>query len=214
MSHKISLALRLVVLFSSAIIAVIGAETISSLPAFADGAGRVCVFFAPDGASGLGHIGWSFRDGAADHWYYGSTENISGQAVTSANGAWLQDGTQRQMFETFTGQLDPVKSYHPNQQYYMQYSCKSTTNSSVGAAVQQAQQILHMGFNVFSEEDCLTHAQWVLKSYDSSVFVEQPGWVDYPDESQADAFPINWFPSLDQRYGFGAAQPVSATATA
>jgi hypothetical protein len=210
---KILLALRLVAFFGSAMIAVIGVGGSFSLPAFAAGGGRVCIFFAPSGGGGLGHVGWAFQDGVSDHWYYGATENTSGQAVTSSSGAWMRDGTKQVMLETFAGQLDPVKSLHPGQQYYTQYRCKSTASSNVAAAVQTAQKIPQLGYNVvYNEQDCLTQAQMVLESYDSSVFAAQPGWIPMTTESgQEEEYPEYWFPELDRAYGFELIQPLNVT---
>lgn len=146
-------------------------------PAYALGPGRVCIFLAPSGAIGFGHIGWAFRVDQQDDWIYGATENPSGQQQVlpgAYNGAWIRESSWNTMVVTFASDLPNIGNaqypYYHKAHYYTEFRCKDTSTSAVGSAYQTAQNIQNQGYTL-DTNDCLTDAINVLTAYDGSLYL-------------------------------------------
>lgn len=202
----------------------VGSFSGTNHPVFADGTGQACIFFAPSGAASgpfhLGHVGWGFRDGPSNHWFFGATENETGQLSLNGsqnNYAWIHDGNETLMYKEFRERLVIqhrvfTEIYHPAG-YYKQMRCKNTTTSAVNSAWQVATALLSQGYLV-GNNDCETAAQQVLTAYDSHIFDSQKygtvllrnGSTYKVPLSDDSPIPAAWFGSLDID-GFG---PISS----
>ena len=125
-------------------------------PAQALGPGEVCMFNAPSGADGLGHVGWAYLIGGTSNWIYGATEE--------PNQSWHETGSFADMLSAFSD----AGNYHAAG-YYQYYRCETSPNSSVGAADNQVAEGEASGYNVI-DNNCLTKAVAIFKAYDSGTF--------------------------------------------
>lgn len=126
------------------------------LSAQALGPGKVCMFNAPAGAYGLGHVGWGYLVGGTSTWVYGATEDPGKN--------WHTSGTWQQMLAAFKG----AGTFHAAG-YYKYYKCEGSPHSSVGAANKQVAAGEASGYNV-DWDNCLTKAIAIFKVYDSSTY--------------------------------------------
>jgi hypothetical protein len=173
---------------ASIVVAIIGMTVVATTPAYALGAGTVCMFNAPTGAAlgplHEGHVGWAFREGNTTTWEYGATENASTN--------WRGRGDQNAMFNTFRqrkGNATP---------YYTQWRCHASPNSSVGAASTEVDQLNKQAYTLLSD-NCLTRSIEIFKAYDGTTFDVMPsGYATAPD---------GYFDALDQ-LGFGPVHPL------
>jgi hypothetical protein len=114
-------------------------------------AGRVCLFDAPDGAWGLGHVAWAYRwADSTDTWSYGAT-------LQSHN--WRRHGPEQQMLHDFAT-LDESGGYRS-------YRCKDTAADDQSAA----DTTVAVGFARhydLATDNCLTRSIEVFKAYDGS----------------------------------------------
>ncbi len=164
------------------------------------GGGRICVFFAPNGAPFLktggyfGHVGWSFSDVKADHWYFGATEDYEGHPIVKVYQniyAWDRDGTWNDVLDTFKNQLvfhhhTVVNDVYHDKNYYTQYRCKDTAAINVNAAFQVGRDIENQDYN-FLTNNCLTDVQKVFIAYDDKSLA-------VPDKARVDKIiPSTWF---------------------
>ena len=147
----------------------------TSTPAYALGAGQVCLFNAPSGAptpvGNMGHVGWAFLEGGTTNWTYGATENRSGQWTVDAGqntDSWIKNGTWSQVTADFKNALSINGHYYHDHGYYTQYRCRNTAQSSVGAAVNEARTQQNNGYN-FINNNCLTKSINIFWSYDNSL---------------------------------------------
>jgi len=125
-----------------------GAANASTAPATS---GRVCLFDAPNGAWGLGHVAWAYRwaDGT-DTWDYGAT-------LQSHN--WRRHGSEKQMLHDFAT-VDEAGRYRS-------YRCKDTAADDQSAA----DKTVTAGFAreyYLATDNCLTRSIEVFKAYDGS----------------------------------------------
>ena len=130
------------------------------------GPGATCFFLAPLGASGFGHIGWGYQVSGTSTWAYGATENNGGSVFVPRGGNtgyWQHNGNFRQMLAEFSGN-------NGNHQagYYTVYRCTPVNNSAVGAANQAAINTQIGGYQV-PNNDCLTHALSIAKTYGADI---------------------------------------------
>jgi hypothetical protein len=124
----------------------------TSGPAYALGAGRVCMFNATEGALTAGHVGWAFRVGSADQWIYGATENASWN--------WQQQSNWAGVIATF--------EVTNGASYYDHYRCENTGGSAVTAAKNKVNEVYGRPYNV-AWDNCLTRSVEIFKAYDSSL---------------------------------------------
>jgi hypothetical protein len=129
-------------------------------PAGALGVGTMCMFNAPSGASGFGHVGWAFREGPTTHWFYGSTEHGDGRPSST----WQLDGTQDAMFAAFSNQLIVGGIFMHSAGYYARWRCHETPTSAVGGALTVATQMKNNGYNGVTN-NCLTKSIKILSTY-------------------------------------------------
>lgn len=183
--RKLTLAVSIAV---SIVVAIIGMAVVATTPAYALGAGTVCMFNAPSGAAlgplHLGHVGWAFREGPTTTWEYGATENASTN--------WRGRGDQNAMFNAFRqrkGNATP---------YYTQWRCEASPYSSVGAASAEVDQLNKQTYSLL-DDNCLTRSVEIFTAYDGSTF-------DYLPPA-ADTSPNAYFDNLDG-YGFGPVHPL------
>jgi hypothetical protein len=141
-----------------------GALVLAS-PAHALGAGQVCMFNAPSGAQGAGHVGWGFLIGGSSTWTYGATEQT--------NHSWHASGSWSAMLSAF--------KYNSSSKY-LYYECSHSPNSSVGAANNQVTAGENSGYNL-ATDNCLTKAVAIYKAYDGGTYggmywggSEGPNW--------------------------------------
>ena len=125
-----------------------GSAAASSSPATA---GRVCLFDAPHGALGLGHVAWAYRwsDGS-DTWDYGAT---------LLHGNWRKHGPQAQMLHDFATSDDSGG--------YRGYRCKDTAADDQS----EADATVTAGFAreyALATDNCLTRSIQIFKAYDGS----------------------------------------------
>jgi hypothetical protein len=170
------------------VVSIIGMAVVATTPAYALGAGTVCMFDAPSGADlGLmeaGHVGWAFREGNTTTWEYGSTENASTN--------WRGRGDQNAMFNAFRqrqGNANP---------YYTLWRCHASPNSAVGAASAKVDQLYNQRYNALFD-NCLTRSIEIYKAYDGSTF----GGMS----SGAITSPNRYFNNLGG-FGFGPVHPL------
>lgn len=136
-------------------------------PAHALGAGSVCMFNAPSGARGAGHVGWAFRNSDAVTWTYGATENPGGSPIVWAGGytgSWSEQGTFQNMLDTFTAG-GPVNRHSG---FYTRFRCSDTPVSAIGAADSTVHQTATDGYDLLSD-NCLTKALQIFESYDAGL---------------------------------------------
>ncbi|MFF5173658.1 RICIN domain-containing protein [Micromonospora sp. NPDC000089] len=185
----------------AALLAATGLTVLTAQPALALGPGEACVFLQPQGGQVLGrnagHIGWGYLVGGTSTWVFGSTENPNGNTTIDAglfNGAWSANGSYQQMMAAFTFQAhfpgttkQPVPG-HP----YTTYRCRSTANSSVGAANTAVADTKSSGYAGVGN-NCLDATYRVLSAYGV------PGlpWV------QTNPYPNNWFNALGSEWSTG-----------
>jgi hypothetical protein len=111
---------RLLATMAATALSVIGLLGLAAPAAHALGTGQACIFNAPLGADGLGHIGWGFQIAGSSTWVYGSSENPNGDTIIEPNGSgaytgltvggstgpttfgfWQRQGTMAQMMSDF-----------------------------------------------------------------------------------------------------------------
>ncbi|MFD8726164.1 hypothetical protein ACFV2H_51740 [Streptomyces sp. NPDC059629] len=141
--------------------------------AFALGRGQACVFLAPKGARGFGHVGWAFQEPPGDHWFFGATEGEPGEEggpnqrkipPGQRNGAWEDTGNWQKVLDTFR---NAKANEHPDG-YYKQYTCAYADESAVHSADLQAQANVGRGYNLFGD-NCMNHAYDVLRAYNLTL---------------------------------------------
>jgi hypothetical protein len=149
--------------------------------------GRACVFLAPGGAGGAGHVGWAFRAGDDQHWYYGATQGTGSPLVLPGgdNNAWVETGSFDQVLTGFASEAD----FHPAG-YYTQYRCKNSTaanstTANTDAAIAQAKDARNWGYALIGGNNCMNHTYKILKAYGT----------DLPDPSQA-ILTVEWTPNV------------------
>ncbi|WP_042444078.1 hypothetical protein [Streptacidiphilus jiangxiensis] len=144
--------------------------------AHAQNAGQVCMFSAPSGADGLGHIGWGFRrdDGT---WRFGSTDNPGGawsvppSSDPAVTGSWTRDGGWDQMLAAFRS----GESGH-GAGFYTRYRCDTTPDDNSGGAAQQAADEATNGYSL-PTNNCLTKAVDIFKAYSTRLAnLPDPAW--------------------------------------
>ncbi|WP_405879938.1 hypothetical protein OG762_15635 [Streptomyces sp. NBC_01136] len=161
----------------TALLAVVVALLLGSvvLPqqAFALGRGQACVFLAPKGAGGFGHVGWAFQEPPGDHWFFGATEGAGGEEggpnarkipPGQRNGAWVDTGNWQRALDTFR---NAKANEHPGG-YYKQYTCAYAAQSAVHSAALQAQANVGRGYDLFGD-NCMNHAYDVLQAYNLTL---------------------------------------------
>ncbi len=175
-------------------------------PAYALGAGRVCVFLAPSGAYNLGHTGWAFLEGGTSNWIFGATENVSGLPLVKRgdnNYAWVTNGpwagAHGSVLATFAGRLTLGGTFYHGAGYYTQFRCQNTPSSAVGGAIARANAIKGYGYAVVTN-NCMDHAYNVLATYGGSLANPASGYLT----------PNGWFGALGIASGFG---PISYLAS-
>jgi hypothetical protein len=149
--------------------------------------GLACVFNAPSGASGLGHIGWGYQSGPNNAYTYGATENGSGNwdvPPGGDNGAWHESGGFPAMLNAFQGARGTGNNHH-NTGYYTQYRCQSVANPSVSRADAAVQQAETNGYHL-PGKTCLDDTVSIASAYGAQGL---PKASDYPE-------PNNWFDHL------------------
>ena len=148
---------------ASAVVAVGLAVTgllVTTASAHALGVGTMCMFNAPGGATGFGHVGWAVREGPSTHWFYGSTEHGDGRPSST----WQLDGSQDDMFRAFHDQLVEGGVFMHSAGYYTRWRCHQTPTSAVGAALNTAAQMKNNGYMGLGN-NCLTKSVAILSTY-------------------------------------------------
>ena len=157
------------------VVASFGILIAKATPAFALGAGRVCMFNAPNAASGFGHVGWAFEVGTSGQWVFGATDDDPAGdpyvAQGNYNGAWSSSGNFNAALGTFRASTIG----------YTRYRCVNTPTSAVGAAVQQANAAPGWGYTLFGN-NCLDHAYRILTTYRGGV-MSSPSLTIIPDDA-------------------------------
>ncbi len=137
--------------------------------------GEACIFNAPDGAAGFGHVGWGFKADTGDSWTFGATEDqgasplhLGGSGAKAASSSWHNSGTYAQMLSAFalgvlvdgqtgTRYSDPVG-------YYRRYRCSLISSSFPQQATSEIADVETSGYD-FLLDNCLTKAVKILTSY-------------------------------------------------
>jgi hypothetical protein len=138
--------------------------------------GTGCMFNAPSGALGFGHVGWAFKNPAVNKWYFGATEDTERKVYVPPGGdaeSWIAQGTQSTMLATFT---DGGPYKQPG--YYTQWRCRTISNAAFGAAISAAKAAKASGYN-FLTNNCLTQAVAILNAYGEGL--GYPGYVQSPN---------------------------------
>lgn len=156
-------------------------------PSQALGTGTGCMFYAPTGASGFGHVGWGFSVGSANQWIYGATEFGDG----AANSTWIHSGTQSQMFGDFHNAVRQGGIVLHDPGYYTEWRCRTISQTSVGAAQRAANDTKYNGYTIMTN-DCLSKAMGILEVYGESL-----------DTRALYVTPANYFVSGLNHSGFG-----------
>ncbi|NUS56256.1 MAG: hypothetical protein HOV66_15570 [Streptomycetaceae bacterium] len=127
-----------------------GGTAVASVTTAAAAAGRVCLFDAPDGAMGLGHVGWAYRLADGSDWEYGAT-------LQDHN--WRRSGTEAQMLHDFATVNDSGG--------YRSYRCDDTAADDPGAADAAATAGFARPYGLITD-NCLTRSIEIFKAYDRS----------------------------------------------
>jgi hypothetical protein len=168
--------------------------------------GKACVFYAPSGANGLGHVGWAFLDPAQNEWHYGSMENTSGSGFNNDiyNGQWSSSGSSfDSAAQAFAGELWEnvpaglkTKGIPPgdirqtpngmmikahNAGYYTAYRCRQTSTTDVATTLKLIDGWSITGYNL-ATDNCNTRTQEILATYSLDAF---------PDPAE-----YQWIPAL------------------
>lgn len=128
-----------------------GAVSAASATSAAGAAGRVCMFDAPHGVFGLGHVAWAYR--SADHsgnWDYGAT-------LSDHN--WHKHGSEQQILHDFATSDESGG--------YRGYRCADTAaddERAAGAAMAAA----FARHYQLATDNCLTRSIEIFKAYDRS----------------------------------------------
>lgn len=146
---------RIAVAFATLLVGIVGgtgtAAAATAASTVTPSAGRVCLFDAPHGAWGLGHVAWAYRwaDGT-DTWDYGATLQ---------NHNWRQHGPEKQMLHDFAtlGESGGYRSYR----------CKDTAADDQSAADKTVTAGFARRYDLIAD-NCLTRAIEVVKAYDGS----------------------------------------------
>ncbi|MFF5172380.1 hypothetical protein ACFY3U_07080 [Micromonospora sp. NPDC000089] len=137
------------------------------------------VFVRPNGANGLGHVGWGYRVTCTGTFYFGSVENPSGSAVVlpgGDNGFWWAQGRQSQMLAEMRSR--GYTNYRFARLYGPIPDPDSATQFAAGSAGR--------GYQVIGN-NCADNAYGVL----SRLGVRDlPSLFDYPQ-------PNNWYRMLE-----------------
>ena len=137
--------------------------------------GEACLFNAPDGAFGFGHVGWGFRNADGASWTFGATEDqgsslivSGGSGAKAGSSSWHNTGTYAQMLSTFgLGVLVDQQTgarYYDNPGYYRRYRCSLLNASFPQAATNEIATVESSGYN-FLLDNCLTKAVKIFTSY-------------------------------------------------
>ena len=148
----------------TAVAATVAAATVAA--AASAPAGRVCMFDAPDGALGFGHVAWSYRDAdGSDGWEYGAT-------LQSHN--WRRHGSEQQMLHDFAT-MDESGGYRS-------YRCTDTAADDQSAADAKVLAGFARPYSL-ATDNCLTRAIEIFKAYDGSGGLNglEPGRFTFPN---------------------------------
>lgn len=157
-SHRQRGMRKLAALLLTALIATGFAAVLVPGSAWALGAGKYCLYVAPSGAYGQGHIGWEVQEPGKGYWA-GSTEADSGDPVDT----WiLFSSSETTIHSFFANALTANGKLQHGAGYYTEFRCHSTTTSAVGAAIAQAR--ASTGYNVVWD-NCLTKSVSILTTY-------------------------------------------------
>jgi hypothetical protein len=171
-----------------ALLALLGQQALSAPAAHALGTGRACIFFAPAGARGLGHVGWAIRVDQQDLWIFGSTEDTSQSLIAPAEGqagyyyddnqAWSATSSWHEVLASFQGTQAPSAATADSglatiphaANYFENYICEDVPNSAVTAAKNFIATIPTLGYGI-ATNNCDDHADKVLQAYNAPNLV-------------------------------------------
>jgi hypothetical protein len=159
--------------------------------AWALGPGKSCMYLAPSGASGLGHVGWEVQEPGKGYWA-GSTEQGTGNPSDS----WIVFATsETTIHNDFKYALSANGKVQHSSGYYLYYRCHSTTTSAVGAAIAEARS-LETGYNLLNN-NCLTKSVAIFTTYWGGDNL-QSGFLWGPNGYFYNYLPtVNWGPIHD-----------------
>lgn len=138
--------------------------------------GRVCIFNAPSGAKGWGHVGWAFQVASTTSWVYGAAEDASGARQIPPGDP--KSATSWDDTDDFTKVKDVFKTKqhgHPAN-YYTQYRCKNVDAPNIQAAKNEVQTVLYSGYSI-DANNCLTKSIAVFEAYSPSLNL-QVGYIN------------------------------------
>lgn len=118
-----------------------------------------CLFLAPSGAAGLGHVGWAFS--SPPYWYFGATEGTGQFWIPPGEptNSWLARGTWADTMNAFASGTNHDKGAG----YYKSYTCKIVKNARPDRAYQQA--LAGADSYLGADNNCLTKSIDILLSY-------------------------------------------------
>jgi hypothetical protein len=183
---------RVLAAVAAAILAVVGLQAVRAAPAYALGAGRVCVFYYLNSESGyIGHTAWAFSVPGSTVWDYGSADGNTGSMGTSGSfdvephraGVWVLSATY--------GFEDVVETFRARS--YSYYTCKNTPVSAVGAA--QSLALSDRTWGLLSN-NCAQHVSDILSAYYDHTFSTAYG------ATVGTVMPVDWFNTLYTSQGF------------
>lgn len=191
---------RALVLISAVLLGLLGIQAAKALSAHAVGLGRACIFFAPAGARGLGHVGWAVRVDQQDLWIFGSTEDTSQSLIAPAQGqagyyyddnqAWSATSSWHEVLATFQGTQAPSSATADSglytiphaANYFEDYTCEDVANSAVTAAKNVIATLPTVGYGILTN-NCEDHAYKVLAAYNAQNLIAPA----------TDPSPANWY---------------------
>lgn len=154
-----------VVMTAGAVASASGTAAAATTATVATAAGRVCMFDAPDGALGLGHVAWAYRDADGSGWDYGAT-------LQSHN--WRRHGSEQQMLHDFATMNESGG--------YRSYRCADTAADDQTAADAKVVAGFARPYSV-ATDNCLTRSIEIFKAYDASGGLNglEPGRFTFPN---------------------------------
>jgi hypothetical protein len=192
------------------LLSLVGVQTLAAPAASALGTGRACIFFAPAGARGLGHVGWAVRVDQQDLWIFGSTEDTSQSLIAPSlgqagyfyddNQAWSATSSWHEVLATFQGTQAPSAASADSglttiphaANYFESYICEDVPNSAVTAAKNYIATIPTLGYGI-ATNNCEDHAYGVLQAYNAPNLIAPP----------LEVFPKDWYASTYEQSGTG-----------
>jgi len=164
-------------LLAAVLVSLVATLLVHSTPAHASSglfsaSGRVCMFKAPSGAFGAGHVGWAFRVDS-DAWYFGATEDTGGKPNVPPGGdtgSWSAFGS----FDRVTAEF---RNHGAN--YYRQYRCRDWAGSDARRARSAIDVQAHNGYNLLAN-NCLDKSIAIFRAFGINDLPDGHAWRPVP----------------------------------